>query len=97
MSGEGIALGVISDYTYTNNTLKGWKPGSVILIGTDGINETRNDAGEMFGFNRLHQIIFNNLSESAEVIQNAVIDALLSFKDNTIQEDDITLVIIKLL
>jgi len=60
-------------------------------------NETRNDAGEMFGFNRLHQVIFNNVAESAEAIQNAVIDALLSFKGNATQEDDITLVIIKFL
>ena len=97
MSGEGIALGVIGDYTYTDYTLQGWEPGSVILIGTDGINETRNDAGEMFGFNRLHQVIFNNVAESAEAIQNAVIDALLSFKGNATQEDDITLVIIKFL
>ena len=97
MSGEGIALGVIGDYTYTDYTLQGWEPGSVILIGTDGINETRNDAGEMFGFNRLHQVIFNNVAESASVIQNAVIDALLSFQGNATREDDITLVIIKLL
>ena len=97
MSGEGIALGVIGDYTYPDNTLQGWEPGSVILIGTDGINETRNDAGEMFGFNRLHQVIFNNVAESAETIQNAVIDALRSFQGNATQEDDITLVIIKLL
>jgi len=51
----------------------------------------------MFGFNRLHQVIFNNVAESAEAIQNAVIDALLSFKGNATQEDDITLVIIKFL
>lgn len=97
LSGKGIALGVIGDYTYTDNRLQGWEPGSVILIGTDGINETRNDAGEMFGFNRLHQVIFNNVTESAEAIQDAVIDALLSFQGNATQEDDITLVIIKFL
>jgi serine phosphatase RsbU (regulator of sigma subunit) len=37
------------------------------------------------------------VAESANVIQNAVIDALRSFQGNAIQEDDITLVIIKLL
>jgi sigma-B regulation protein RsbU (phosphoserine phosphatase) len=97
MSGEGIALGVIGDYTYTDNMLQGWTPGSVILIGTDGIQETRNDTGEMFGFNRLHDVIFNNVAESAEIIQNAIIDALRSFQGNATQEDDITLIIIKLL
>ena len=97
LSGEGIALGVIGDYTYTDYSLQGWAAGSVILIGTDGINETRNEAGEMFGLNRLHQVIFNNVAESAEVILNSVIDALLSFQGNATQEDDITLVIIKLL
>ncbi|MGD2187508.1 MAG: PP2C family protein-serine/threonine phosphatase, partial [Desulfobacterales bacterium] len=96
MSGEGIALGVIGDYRYGDYTLQGWEPGSVILVGTDGIHETRNDFGEMFGLKRLHEVIFNNVAESAETIQNAVIDALLSFQGNATQEDDVTLVIVKL-
>lgn len=95
--GEGIALGVIADYSYTDYTLQGWESGSVIVIGTDGVRETRNNNGEMFGLTRLREIIARNMNASAEEIQNSVIDALRTFRGNATQEDDITLVIIKLL
>ena len=95
--GAGVALGVVADYHYTENTLQGWEPGSVIVIGTDGIRETRNSNDEMFGLERLHEVISHNMNASAEVIQNSVIGALRTFQANATQEDDITLVIIKLL
>jgi sigma-B regulation protein RsbU (phosphoserine phosphatase) len=95
--GEGIALGVIADYNYAEYTLQGWESGSVIVIGTDGVRETRNSNGEMFGLDRLHEVISQNVNASAEMIQNNVIGALRTFKANAKQEDDITLVIIKLL
>ena len=95
--GDGVALGVVADYNYTEYTLQDWEPGSVIVIGTDGIRETRNSKGEMFGLERLHEVISQNANASAEVIQNHVIGALRTFQANAKQEDDITLVIIKLL
>jgi sigma-B regulation protein RsbU (phosphoserine phosphatase) len=95
--GEGIALGVVADYNYAEYTLQDWEPGSVIVIGTDGVRETRNSDGEMFGLERLHEVISHTVNASAEVIQNSVISALRTFQANATQEDDITLVIIKLL
>lgn len=97
LSGEGMALGVVEDYNYQEYTLQGWESGSVIVIGTDGIRETRNGSGEMFGLNRLHAIISETVSESAALIQNNIIDAVRTFQANATQEDDITLVIIRLL
>jgi sigma-B regulation protein RsbU (phosphoserine phosphatase) len=95
--GQGIALGVIADYNYAEYTLQGWESGSVIVIGTDGVRETRNQKGEMFGLDRLLEVISQNVNASAEVIQNSVIGALRTFQADARQEDDITLVIVKLL
>jgi sigma-B regulation protein RsbU (phosphoserine phosphatase) len=97
LSGEGVALGVIGNYNYSEYTLQDWESGSVIIIGTDGVRETRNSSGEMFGLNRLHELIFHNVNETAAVIQNSIIDVLRTFQADATQEDDITLVIIKLL
>ena len=97
LSGEGMALGVVGDYNFEEYTVQDWEPGSMIVIGTDGIRETRNDSGEMFGLNRLLEIISRKANESAAVIQNTLIDAVDAFRGDTPQEDDITLVIIKLL
>jgi sigma-B regulation protein RsbU (phosphoserine phosphatase) len=95
--GEGVALGVVEDYNYAEYTQQDWEPGSVVVIGTDGIRETRNNNGEMFGLERLHEVISDTVNASAEVIQNSVIRALRAFQADATQEDDITLVIIKLL
>ena len=51
----------------------------------------------MFGLFRLQEVVRTHSSESAESIQNAVIDALNTFQGDAPQEDDITLVVIKLL
>ena len=97
LGGEGMALGVLDDLQYEENTLQGWTPGSIIAIGTDGIHESRNAADRMFGKARLRQIIVDHAREPAESIQQAVISALQRFRGTAAQEDDITLVVIKLL
>jgi sigma-B regulation protein RsbU (phosphoserine phosphatase) len=97
LSGEGMALGVVADYNFKEYSLQGWEAGSLVVIGTDGIREMRNVHGEMFGLNRLHEIISDNVHESSAMIQSAIIGGVRAFQAKAIQEDDITLVIIKLL
>ena len=97
LSGEGTALGVVEDLTFHENTRQGWNPGSILVVGTDGIREARNKGDEMFGQDRFQKVIRNNASQSAHTIQNAVIDAVETFQGDADREDDITLVVIKLL
>lgn len=97
LTGKGMVLGVVEDYKFQEFTRQGWTSGSVILIGTDGIRETNNPEGEMFGLDRLQKVIRDHATESAESIQNAIIDTLSDFRGNAPQEDDITLVVIRLL
>ena len=92
-----MALGVVSNFRFSEFTRQGWDPGNIIVVGTDGIREARNTDGEMFGLDRLEDVVRKYASESAESIQNAVIANLRSFQGDAPQEDDITLVVIKLL
>jgi len=92
-----MALGIVDDYKFQSYQRRGWVPGSILVVGTDGIHESRNREDTMFGQARVRQIIQKNSQASAEVIQNAVIDALQAFKGDVPQEDDVTLVVIKLL
>ena len=73
-----------------------WTPGSVIIVDTDGIRETHNEENEMFGLDRLREVIRKHGAELAEKIQERVIDALRTFQGDAPQEDDITLVVVKL-
>jgi sigma-B regulation protein RsbU (phosphoserine phosphatase) len=97
LAGEGMALGVDKDFEFQQFTWEGWTPGSVIVVGTDGIREAQNRESEMFGLGRLREVIRKHAAEPAEAIQDAVIDALHEFQGDTPQEDDITLVVVKLL
>jgi len=97
LSGKGMALGVVEDYRFQVYERQGWIPGSVLVVGTDGIHESRDREDTMFGQERMREIIRKNRSASAKTIQNAVIHALQDFKGEVSQEDDVTLVVIKLL
>ena len=95
LKGAGLALGVDEKYVYRSNRKTGLKKGQVIMVGTDGIWEGRNKAGEMFGKRRLQEIIRRNAASSAETILTAVFKEQARFSQGTRTEDDITLVIIK--
>jgi sigma-B regulation protein RsbU (phosphoserine phosphatase) len=51
----------------------------------------------MFGSDRFREAIRRHAAESAEEIQNRIIEDLKVFQGEAPQEDDITLVVIKLL
>ena len=97
LSGEGMAMGVLDTAEYRDYTQQGWEPASVIVIGTDGITETRNTADEFFGTERVRQVVRANASRPAAGIQSAVIEAVQDFRGQASQEDDVTLVVVKLM
>jgi sigma-B regulation protein RsbU (phosphoserine phosphatase) len=97
LSGKGLVLGVEAKYEYREYTYQGWTPESVLVVGTDGIQESRNKKGEMFGLDRLRETIAKHYAKSAPDIQTAVIDRLNLFRGDAAQDDDITLVVVKLL
>jgi sigma-B regulation protein RsbU (phosphoserine phosphatase) len=97
LDGEGMALGVVEDLGLQVASLDGWSSGSIVIVGTDGLRETMNSRGEMFGRERLRDLVRRYAGESAGRIQQAVIEALHQFRGEVPQEDDVTLVVIKLL
>jgi sigma-B regulation protein RsbU (phosphoserine phosphatase) len=96
LKGDGIALGVNEDFTYPENHRAGLSKGQIIAVGTDGIWETCNHNGEMFGKERFRNVIRKNAHAGAGLILNAVYDELTRFAHGLKAEDDITLVIVKI-
>ncbi|MDD2390621.1 MAG: SpoIIE family protein phosphatase [Desulfobacterales bacterium] len=95
LRGEGIVLGVDHTWKYKEYTYEKWLSNRIILIGTDGIWETRNPEQEIFGKDRLRRIIRQQHQERPDKIIDAVTRALDEFRRTEKQEDDITLVILK--
>jgi phosphoserine phosphatase RsbU/P len=94
LAGEGAPLG-LSEHTRFVASAMEIIPGHVIVIGTDGIWETRNPAGEMFGKARLTELIRQHAETSAQGIVLAVLDAVEEFRGSGEPEDDITLMALK--
>ena len=94
LSGQGLALGLDQDYAYTQYQ-RPLSPGQVILIGTDGIWEARNSRGEMFGKEAVLEIIKARAAAPARTIMEAVLDDLQTFRGQEGRQDDVTMVVIK--
>ncbi len=97
LAGEGMALGVDKNIEFQEFSRQGWTAGSVVVVGTDGIREAFNLEGEMFGLDRLREVIRMNVSKSADAIQKAIINEVSIFQGNAPQQDDMTIVVVKLL
>ena len=94
LKGQGLALGLDISFEY-DSFHRRIEPGQVIMIGTDGIWEMHNQAGEMFGKKALMEIIRNYHTASARKVVDTVTEALEQFRGDEAPEDDITLVVIK--
>ena len=97
LSGQGnLPLGIFKEAEYMEGK---WDivPGQIIAIATDGIREARNRYGKMFGTDSLRTIIRRNATASSVKILQAVFTALDLFRQGVKSEDDMTLVVIKVL
>jgi sigma-B regulation protein RsbU (phosphoserine phosphatase) len=97
LNGRGSVLGIDPDWTFKEYKQSGWSDGQIIVIGTDGIWETENPNSEKFGKSRLRQIIRRHNQCSSHQIVKAITDSLTAFRDTAIQNDDVTLVVVKAL
>ena len=96
LAGSGIALGIDENWNYKEYRKTGLKSGQIIFLSTDGIWEAFNLKGEMFGKERIYDIIRKNSSLSADQIINILLTSVKSFQQGAQLEDDITLVVIKM-
>jgi sigma-B regulation protein RsbU (phosphoserine phosphatase) len=90
-----MALGVDETYSYPGSRRSGFNAGDVLLIGTDGIWETRNTSSKRFGKERVGKIARSHHHLAAGRILQAVLDALAEFRGKARQEDDVTLLVLK--
>ena len=94
---SGMAFGVDKDAQIKEHEINGWESGTILMIYSDGLKESRNDEGEMYGEDRIINVIKTNSKESAKTIENELIEDRKNFCGSLPIEDDITIVTIKFL
>ena len=95
--GEGdLPLGIMDETEYHEQTYGPLEAGQVILVGTDGVWEMPDVKGEMFGKDRLREIIREFADRPAADIAAAIHEELACFRGDAKVVDDVTYVVIKL-
>ncbi|MBC7785796.1 MAG: SpoIIE family protein phosphatase [Burkholderiales bacterium] len=94
LSSGDMPLGIESDVVYREFSRKCAQPGTILLLGTDGIWEARNAAGEMFGKQRLREIVRAHHA-SSESISDGIKQAMQAFVGDAPLKDDVTFVVIR--
>lgn len=90
----GGILGVHEDFTYEEHDCE-LAGGDTVVLYTDGIVETTNAAGEMFGEERLHQYLSRYRDLPAQPMIDGVIESVLAFSGKPEIDDDLTMIVLR--
>jgi PAS domain S-box-containing protein len=94
---SGLPLGLKEANTYTTQPPVPLVEGDVLILPTDGIEESPGPDGELFGRPRLLETVRAARHRPAAEVVRAVLDALQAFTGRELQEDDVTLVVARVL
>jgi sigma-B regulation protein RsbU (phosphoserine phosphatase) len=101
IAGGGLPLGIEPEMTYDEQRTEALQPGTVIVAATDGLFEAQNPQGDMFGRERIQQVVREacgaGAGASAQSIVDALDAALTKFVAGAKVKDDVTFVVIRAL
>lgn len=95
LDGKGIALGVDPHVRYRMNTRSGLPRGTIILIATDGLWESKHGGNATFGKDAVRDVVWRYRHASAGTIADVLKESTINFHRHSKPEDDMTLVVIK--
>ena len=91
----GMALGIMDDAKFSKSDPVALQVGDIALVGTDGIWEAANTSGQMYGKERLIDVVRRHRDKSANQLASTVVESVLDFCSGAPQTADITLLVIK--
>jgi sigma-B regulation protein RsbU (phosphoserine phosphatase) len=94
LEADGPALGLLPENLSADQALP-FGPDDLLIVATDGFNEARNTAGQMFGYARLLALAESLAGRCADEIATRLYAAVSAFSAGHAQDDDQTLIILK--
>lgn len=91
----GMPLGILEAADYASVDPFPLAEQDVLVLGTDGLWETANPMGEMFGLDRLRDSIRSNASLPATALHAGLLKDCEQFCGPTLRRDDLTLAVVK--
>ena len=95
LDSSSFPLGIMDRGEYTQQRIQNLEPGTVIVVGTDGLWESQNAKQEPFGKDRFKEAIRRSCGRGAKEIAETIQKDLSTFCAEVRPDDDITLVVIK--
>ena len=95
LNADGVLLGINKDASFAEIRVR-MQTGDMVVFYTDGVTETRNEVDDMFGLDRLAQAVSAHRADDPEVVVDEVLSALGRFAGARQREDDLTIVVMKL-
>ena len=92
--GDTFPLGILEDADYEDTRVK-LTPGDVVVLFTDGIVEAMNERQEMFGFERLLELVKASKSASADELLHEIADQVNAYVGSAPQHDDLTVIVLR--
>ena len=97
LKSKSVSLGLLKNVTYKEQCYQHVTSGQIYMALTDGLYESFNKDGKMFGKERVRDLIRRNAHHSAAEIGQEIEEALIRFRGKSSLEDDYTFVIVKVL
>lgn len=91
---KGVAIGFVEGYSYIEDKIKLGK-NDILLLYTDGVTELHNAKRELYGIEKLKEIIYENRYLDVNKIKENLLVSLEEFRDGEEQSDDVTFVVLK--
>jgi sigma-B regulation protein RsbU (phosphoserine phosphatase) len=91
---EGFPLGMFANVSYEELTVA-TEPGDVIIFISDGISDAENAQSEMYGQERLSNLLCSRREQSAQEIADAILADVSRFQGEQERFDDETIIVLK--
>jgi phosphoserine phosphatase RsbU/P len=91
---NGMVVGAFPFANYGESQLQ-LLPGDLIVFFTDGISEPENEYGEMFGEERLEDLVVKNAHRENREIIESIMDAVRQWTGSDELQDDMTLLLLR--
>ena len=72
-------------------------PKEIYIFTSDGVNEAMNDRNEFFGYEEISKLLQEKSNQSSKEIVNSTIQTIETFRGTEEPNDDITMVVLKIL
>jgi len=94
----GMVLGVVGDQEYESSPIVRLEAGDLLFTHTDGVDESMSPAREVFGIQRLHQVVqaLQREGRSADEVLAEVERRVREHVGSDVTEDDFTMIAVKL-